>query len=166
MINPMPVSPLAYEPHNHTRCIHSALKYAQAHCRERGVRLTSLRQKVLEMIWQSHKPLGAYALVAMLSEQNKKIVAPPTIYRALDFLLEQGLVHRIASLNAYIGCDAQSPHCQKHFLICQQCHITVELNDPQLEMAIHKAARDSGFAIREESLEVAGLCPNCQRENS
>lgn len=159
-------SPIAYEPHNHKRCIHSALRYAQQHCRERGVRLTTLRQQVLEMIWQSHKPLGAYALIGMLSDKNHKVVAPPTIYRALDFLLQQGLVHRIASLNAYIGCDAQSPHCQKHFLICQQCHTTVELNDPQLEQAIKSAASEAGFAIREESLEVAGLCPNCLNGNT
>lgn len=159
-------APIAYEPHNHSRCIHSALRYAQRLCQERGVRLTALRTQVLEMIWQSHKPLGAYSLIGMLSDKHQKVVAPPTIYRALDFLLQQGLVHRIDSLNAYIGCDAQSPHCQKHFLICQQCHTTVELNDPQLESAITAAAAASGFVIREESLEVTGLCPNCQSENN
>lgn len=160
----MSASPIAYEPHNHNRCIHSALRYAQQHCQQQGVRLTKLRYQVLELIWQSHKPLGAYALIGMLSKRNQKVVAPPTVYRALDFLLEQGLIHRIATLNAYIGCDALTPHCQRHFLICQHCHTTVELNDPELETAIQGAARASGFAIREESLEVAGLCPNCQNE--
>jgi Fur family zinc uptake transcriptional regulator len=75
-------------------------------CAQKGLRLTALRRRVLELVWQSHKPLGAYDILAVLSEQDGRRAAPPTVYRALDFLLENGLVHRISSLNAFVGCDA------------------------------------------------------------
>ena len=97
--------PLASRPHDHSHCVTHALGEAESLCTKSGVRLTDLRRRVLELVWQSHKPLGAYDILAVLSEQDGRRAAPPTVYRALDFLLENGLVHRIASLNAFIGCN-------------------------------------------------------------
>jgi Fur family zinc uptake transcriptional regulator len=100
----MPITPIASRPHDHSHCVHSALSEADTLCAQKGLRLTALRRRVLELVWQSHKPLGAYDILAVLSEQDGRRAAPPTVYRALDFLLENGLVHRISSLNAFVGC--------------------------------------------------------------
>src|SRR3954468_17348987 len=118
--------------HNHGHCISDAIDSARQLCDERGVRLTSLREQVLELVWQSHKPLGAYTLMDMLGQASTRRVAPPTVYRALDFLLEEGLIHRINSLNAFIGCPSPTQKHQSHFLICQECNVAVELDNPEL----------------------------------
>jgi len=94
----MSKTPLACTPHDHDHCVSHALAEADSLCARQGVRLTALRKRVLELVWQSHRPLGAYDILAVLSEQDGRRAAPPTVYRALDFLLENGLVHRIASL--------------------------------------------------------------------
>ena len=99
---------------------------ADALCARQGVRLTELRRRVLELVWQSHKPLGAYDILAVLSETDGRR-APPTVYRALDFLQENGLVHRIASLNAFVGCNNPEHSHQGQFLICRTCHTAIEL---------------------------------------
>ncbi|NAT18288.1 Fur family transcriptional regulator, partial [Pseudomonas syringae pv. actinidifoliorum] len=102
----MPNTPLASRPHDHSHCVHSALAEAETLCTQQGLRLTTLRRRVLELVWQSHKPLGAYDILAVLSEEDGRRAAPPTVYRALDFSSwKNGLVHRIASLNAFTGCN-------------------------------------------------------------
>ncbi len=139
---------------------------AQNLCLQKRVRLTELRKQVLELIWQSHKPLGAYTLMDMLSESSSRRVAPPTVYRALEFLLEQRLIHRINSLNAYIGCpDPYSQH-QNHFLICRQCGIASECDNQMLSEQIGKAGQAAGFSVENQCLEIVGLCPNCTSEAS
>ena len=93
------------EEHDHRVCVKDALEQATAICAKRGARLTPIRRRVLELIWASHKPSGAYDILEALSQESRgKRIAPPTVYRALDFLLEQGLIHRLESLNAFIGC--------------------------------------------------------------
>lgn len=149
--------------HNHGHCISDALQSARQLCDSRGVRLTSLREQVLELVWQSHKPLGAYMLMDMLAKASTRRVAPPTVYRALDFLLEEGLIHRINSLNAYIGCPSPSQKHQSHFLICQGCNVAVELDSAQLNNSIFAAAADAGFSVNNHSVEISGLCPSCQK---
>ena len=94
--------------HDHRRCVANALDDAEAVCAERGARLTPVRRRVLEIIWQSHRPLGAYAILEVLSGEGHS-PAPPTVYRALEFLLTHGLVHRLSSLNAFIGCSPSRP---------------------------------------------------------
>lgn len=152
--------------HNHARCVHTALDRARALCAEQGARLTSQRLRVLELVWQSHRPLGAYELMDALREDGKP-VAPPTVYRALDFLIEQGLVHRLASLNAYIGCShpGEAAPGEKHagqFLICRSCGATAELTDPTIQAALTAEAAAHGFAVEQQVVEIAGLCPQCQ----
>jgi len=148
--------------HNHGHCISDAIVAARQLCDERGVRLTSLREQVLELVWQSHQPLGAYTLMDMLAKVSTRRIAPPTVYRALDFLLEEGLIHRINSLNAFIGCPSPGKKHQSHFLICQDCKVAVELDSPQLNQQLNDVAAGSGFIVTSHSLEINGLCPACQ----
>lgn len=157
-------TPIACSHHDHNHCISDALDAARQLCLGRGVRLTDLRLQVLELIWQNHKPLGAYTLMEMLAKANTRRVAPPTVYRALDFLLEQGLIHRINVLNAFIGCPSPNTKHQSHFLICRTCGIAIELAQPELSRHIIDVAQDSGFAVESQSLEVSGRCANCAAE--
>lgn len=162
----MSVSALPYRPHNHSACIRQALADARSLCRTRKARLTPTREQVLELIWRSHKALGAYDLLAMLAEDGHK-AAPPTVYRALDFLQRQGLVHRIASLNAFIGCThTGAPHTgaphRGQFLICRGCRNVLELTAPDVTLAVDQASAGEGFAQEDTIVEVIGLCPACQ----
>jgi Fur family zinc uptake transcriptional regulator len=163
MFKPMPLqSSLISQPHDHSQCISHALADADALCARLGVRLTALRKRVLELVWQSHKPLGAYDILAVLSEEDGRRAAPPTVYRALDFLQENGLVHRIASLNAFIGCVRPEHVHQGQFLICRQCHAAIELEQPAISQAIVGGAAEVGFTVETQTVEVVGLCAGCQ----
>ena len=133
-------------------------------CREQRLRLTPLRRRVLELIWLGHRPVGAYQLLEMLHDEGS--AAPPTIYRALDFLLQHGLIHRISSMNAYIGCShAGRPHVGQ-FLICDNCHSLAELDDPEVIRSIEDSARRAGFIVHEQVIEINGLCPRCRQEGT
>lgn len=154
---------LPYRPHNHDACVSQALADARAVCHEKNARLTPTRERVLELIWQSHKPLGAYDVLAELAAEGHN-AAPPTVYRALDFLRQHGLVHRIASLNAFIGCAHIGEHHTGMFLICQSCGNVLELKDTAVSDAIQNAAGAEAFRTQSITLEVAGLCPGCAPE--
>ncbi|KPW16146.1 Fur family transcriptional regulator [Pseudomonas cannabina] len=158
----MPNTPLASRPHDHSHCVHSALAEADALCTKQGLRLTTLRRRVLELVWQSHKPLGAYDILAVLSEEDGRRAAPPTVYRALDFLLENGLVHRIASLNAFTGCNHPTHAHQGQFLICRVCHAAIELQHPAISASVVDAAAGVGFAVEGQTVEIVGVCAGCK----
>jgi Fur family transcriptional regulator, zinc uptake regulator len=147
--------------HDHARCVRGALERAVGICLRRGVRLTDLRRRVLELVWQSHEPVGAYRLLEMLTTERGR-VAPPTVYRVLDFLAEQGLVHRIDSLNAFVGCAFPSESHKAYFLICRACRNAVELADATLQGAISSCARRAGFMLEAETVELTGLCSACR----
>ena len=147
--------------HNHGRCIASAMKTAESLCSARSARLTDLRRRVLELVWQSHQPVGAYELLDILKAERHN-AQPPTVYRTLDFLLELGLIHRIESLNAYVGCTAPDTSHPSQFLICQDCGAAAEISDPRLDKAISGLAADVGFSILRRTVEVEGQCPICQ----
>lgn len=98
----------------------------------------------------------------MLAKASTRRVAPPTVYRTLDFLLEQGLIHRINALNAFVGCPSPKHQHQNHFLICRQCGVAVEMDNPLLVEEIQRSAQAAGFSVQTQSLEVMGLCPSCQ----
>ena len=159
-----PASPKAHPQHgkhDHRACIARAVAKAEALCRDRGVRLTELRRRVLELVWRAHEPIGAYGVLELLRTENDS-AAPPTVYRALDFLVEQGLVHRVESRNAYIGCiRPEKPHvCQ--YLVCRTCGTTAELNDARLASAITRSAAAAGFEVGTQAIEVVGLCDQCR----
>lgn len=157
-------SDIAFEPeHDHKLCIDSALEEAAALCKERQQRFTPIRELVLRLIWSSHKPLGAYDILPALAEAGFNS-APPTVYRALEFLQEQGLVHRIASLNAFIGCSNPNHQCHSSFLICTECHSAVEIESDVISTAIQGCTESMGFQVTNETVEISGLCQHCQQE--
>jgi Fur family zinc uptake transcriptional regulator len=152
--------PFGKSRHNHLGCQAEALSTAERLCALRGARLTPLRRRVLELVWRSHDPVGAYAILGALRNE-RRAAAPPTVYRALEFLTEQGLVHRIESLNAYLGCaDPEHGHATQ-FLICARCGAASELHDRRVHGAIGEDARALGFKVRNVVVEAIGLCPNC-----
>ena len=138
------------------------LAEAEVICGRQGLRLTALRKRVLELVWQSHKPLGAYDILGVLTEEDGRRAAPPTVYRALDFLLENGLVHRIASLNAFVGCNHPGKSHQGQFLICRNCQTAIELEQSNISQAIVDSAKSVGFTVEGQTVEVVGLCASCQ----
>ena len=154
-------APFGGRNHDHGRCIERALGRAEKICAQSGARLTPTRRRVLEIVWRSHIPVGAYDILRHLDDEVPGAM-PPTVYRALDFLRHQGLVHRIESLSAYIGCcDPGAPHAGQ-FLICRDCGLAMELRDPVVNAAIGASAAEIGFAVEQETVEVSGLCPDCR----
>jgi Fur family zinc uptake transcriptional regulator len=146
--------------HDHASCIEDALSEAEAICAERGARLTDLRRRVLELVWTSHEPVGAYGILSSLGGDGRR-AAPPTVYRALEFLLEQGLIHRIESLNAFIGCPSpKAPHSGQ-FLLCTACGTATEITDGAIQAAVTEAAGRIGFRTGHVTLEIKGLCRHC-----
>ena len=146
--------------HDHGRCVEEAMTLAAELCARRGARLTELRRSVLEFVWQSHAPLGAYAILDMLSAEGRKPM-PPTVYRALDFLQKEGLVHRIESLNAFIGCgEPTNPHLGQ-FLICRECGSVAEMDDAEITSLLAAKAGTLGFQVDSETIEVKGRCSEC-----
>lgn len=158
----MTQAPLASRPHDHSHCVSQALAEAESICTRQGLRLTTLRKRVLELVWASHKPLGAYDILGVLSDEDGRRAAPPTVYRALDFLLENGLVHRISSLNAFVGCSHPEHAHQGQFLICRGCHAAIELEQATISDAIISSAAGVGFAVESQTVEVVGLCAGCR----
>ncbi len=149
------------QPHDHERCRSGALGEAAALCAKRGQRLTEIRRQVLALVWERHAPIGAYDILAALSKERGR-VAPPTVYRALEFLLEQGLIHRIESLNAYVGCPVPSQSHSGHFLICTGCGAAAELSDPRIEAALSAALSALDFEAESSVVEIKGRCPRCR----
>lgn len=147
--------------HDHDRCLARALREAERLCRQRGAQLTPIRRRVLELVWSGHRPQGAYELLERLQAERGR-VAPPTVYRALDFLLAQGLIHRIESLNAFVGCARPSHSHSGQFFICEGCGTTAELADPGLASQIDRSAEALGFSVAQRIVEVRGFCPCCQ----
>jgi Fur family zinc uptake transcriptional regulator len=139
----------------------TAMAEAEAVCRANGARLTPIRRKVLEALYATHKPLGAYDLAEMLGPKGRRL-APITVYRALDFLMEQRLVHRLASQNAYVAC-AHS-HGDKEavvFLICDNCGSVDEVTSPGFTRTLDDVLTGQKFKPSSQVLEVIGHCGQC-----
>ena len=147
---------------DHTVCIESALQQADHICQERGVRFTDLRRRVLEMIWASHAPAKAYDILDRLKSENET-PKPPTVYRTLDFLLEHGLIHKLHSLNAYVGCSHPLQHSECYFLICHDCGEIKECCNHTLAQAITGTASQNKFTPSGIALEIGGQCQQCSQ---
>jgi Fur family transcriptional regulator, zinc uptake regulator len=140
-----------------------ALASAEAACRARGARLTPMRREVLEALYATHRPLGAYDIADVLARKSGRKLAPITIYRALDFLLEQGLAHRLASRNDFIAC----PHGHGAgdlvaFLICETCGGVDEMSSSGVAGAISALLAGEGFEPHLQVLEISGRCAHCR----
>ena len=145
----------------HTHCITDALKNGEKICTENGQKFTAIRRKVLELVWESHKPVKAYDILEKLAKKDGAPV-PPTVYRALDFLLNNGLVHRINSLNAFVGCSHPGPNNQCYFLICNDCDEVTECCSDQLGKAIKVSTKTNSFTPESVCLEIKGICESCK----
>jgi Fur family zinc uptake transcriptional regulator len=148
----------------------AALAHAAAACEHRGAKLTDLRRDVLGLILEAPGPTGAYELLERLRARRSG-AAPPTVYRALDFLLEQRLIHRIERLAAFVGCldaHAHEPghHHAAQFLICRRCGHVIEIEDADLARALAAAAGRAGFAVARTTIEAEGLCADCAAAES
>ena len=156
--------PIFHAPdHDHDRCTADALRHAEARCAARAQRLTPIRRQVLEVLLESHKPLGAYEIIDKLAAAGGR-PAPITIYRALDFLRDNGLVHRIESRNAFIACI--SDHASGDlivFLICERCGEVGEAASAAVADQLKGAARAAGFAPKAPVIEISGVCAHCQQ---
>lgn len=136
-----------------------ALSRAETLCAQRGVRLTPQRRRVLELVCRAERPVGAYELLDQLRDGGP--AAPPTVYRALDWLLEQGLVHKLETLHAFIGCThPEHPHASQ-FLICDGCGGVKELEDKAIAGSLASVAAESGFRPSRPVVEVIGTCSDC-----
>lgn len=138
------------------------IRQAERLCRQRGVRLTRQRLCVLEILARAGAPQSAYDILAALRRRWPG-AAPPTVYRALEFLQRQGLVHRLATLQAYVTCDHPDRPHGGQFLICSDCGRVEELEDPAVESSLEHAAEAAGFRPAGEVVELTGHCWHCQR---
>ncbi|PYD79748.1 transcriptional repressor [Komagataeibacter sucrofermentans] len=149
--------------------IEALLEQAASLCAARSVRLTDMRRLVLGLVLAAERPLGAYELLEQIRASRGRPVAPPTVYRALDFLMEQGLIHKIERLSAFVGCRhmLESGHaCHGHvhaaqFLICSACGRVTELDDPHILKALLEVTKARGFTMRQTTIEAEGLCAAC-----
>ena len=161
-MSPRKPQPAAAHSHDHRHCIASALAAAEARCAASGAQLTPIRRRVLELVWSSHAPIGAYDILAKLAAETGK-VQPPTVYRALDFLKAQGLIHRIESRNAFIGCAQPDAEHGGQFLLCRACGDAAELAADKALAALERQAAALGYRIEHRTVELEGLCPRCQK---
>jgi Fur family zinc uptake transcriptional regulator len=148
------------EQHHHTHNARAFVREVAAACGQRGLRLTEIRMQVLELIAASEKPVKAYDLLDRLKDDRSN-AAPPTVYRALDFLLENGFIHKLESINAYVGCHHPSVEHHVPFLICDQCESATEICDERVARLLNDQARALGFRTRAQTLEVHGKCKRC-----
>jgi Fur family zinc uptake transcriptional regulator len=130
-------------------------------CASKGVQLTPLRRRVLGIFSRSAGPLGAYAIADELARLEGKPIAPPTVYRTLEFLLGHGFLHKIESRNAYAPCEHVGHAHQGVLLLCEKCGRSDEIEDPAVARLLQKAGARAGFAPRRQMIEVQGLCREC-----
>ena len=150
----------AFRAHEHDGCVERGVTTAEELCAAKSLRLTAARRRVLEILLAEHKALGAYEVLAKLSE-NGEPAHPPAAYRALDFLVENGLAHKVERLNAFIACSDPHDGHRPVFLICRDCRSVAEATDTNNDNALRGMAERIGFQIENSSVELVGLCPGC-----
>lgn len=153
---------LAFKAHDHSGCVVRTVEKAEAVCTRKQLRLTALRRRVLEILLEEHKAMGAYDVLARLAAEGKA-AHPPVAYRALDFLVAHGLAHKIERLNAFIACLHPGDGHRPAFLICRACRMVAEAHLPPNERALGRSADTIGFTIERTVIEAEGVCPACRR---
>lgn len=154
------MTPLGFEIHDHSDCIESALAAIEAQCEDQGLQLTSIRHRVLRILLQHHRAMGAYEILEVLRKDGLK-PQPPVAYRALDFLVKHGFVHRVERLNAFVACSAPGQRHAPVLLICRNCDAVAE-TQADANAALGSAAAGAGFEVERAVMEAEGLCPKCQ----
>jgi len=149
--------------HDHGRCTADGIAHAMRICEARAQKFTPIRRQVLEALLSSHRPLGAYEVIDTLAQSMAR-PAPITVYRALDFLMANGLVHRIESRNAYLACaHDHDAAAMVAFLICDRCGSVGEIPAAPVAQSLNAAARATGFAPKLSVVEITGTCAHCQK---
>lgn len=148
------------DPGHHVHDAAAFVRAVEQACEQRGLRLTPLRAQALALVAAAGKPVKAYDLLDRMKEGSGS-VAPPTVYRALDFLLEQGFIHRLASINAFVSCHHPQVRHSVPFLICDTCQNATELEDERITALLDTQARELGFIPSAQTLEVHGICAAC-----
>lgn len=160
--------------HSHHCHVHSdgsleeRINEAKTLCHVEGGRFTALREDIYRLILSAGRPLGAYDLINILQQQRIQTgqkpsnVAPPTVYRSLDFLLEFGLIHQLNSINAYIPCCHPRAEHAAAFLICQKCSKVQELSNPPVSQMIEFSQQTLDFAVKKSMIELSGICHDCR----
>lgn len=155
------MEPVGFDRHDHSGCIADALSAAEATCAEKGLQLTPVRRRVLEILLDRHVALGAYDILDVLRAEGLGS-QPPVAYRALDFLVSNGFAHRIERLNAFVACAHPGEHHAPAFLICRNCDSVAEAEADPREGRLGDSARAAGFLIEKAVVEAEGLCPRCR----
>ena len=150
------------ECHNHTHCIETVFAQAEDICEKRNIRLTPIRKYVLGLIWHSHHGVKAYDLLDKIKDFDASS-KPPTIYRSLDFLLENGLIHKIHSHNLYVGCMHPLSHRDCIFLICHQCFSVTEACNTHIHALLGDITTQHHFKAVHQMIEISGLCRTCNQ---
>ena len=145
-------------------CVRLGLALAERLCQERKMRLTPLRRQVLICLLEAQGAVKAYDLIEMLHKTRKRFTPPSTIYRTLDFLVDCGLVHRIASINSYLPCTCQHHENSLLLFVCSRCKKAQEMDDPELYVALKKRFGELGMALENGSIEMQGICHACSQE--
>lgn len=157
----MPVP--AFQLHDHAHCSGDVLARAEALTTASGARLTPVRRRALEILLEAHRAMGAYDVLQRLAAEGYGN-QPPVAYRALEFLVEQGLAHRIRRLNAFTACMHPGEAHAPAFLICRACDTVAEAAAAPVRAALDAAAADLGFVVERANIEALGLCPACQAQ--
>lgn len=154
------MTPIGFETHDHSDCIASALAAIEAQCAHDGLQLTPVRHRVLGILLENHRAMGAYEILDVLRQDGTK-PTPPVAYRALEFLVKHGFVHRVERLNAFVACSAPGQRHAPVLLICRSCDAVAEAQADG-EAALGQAVAGAGFAVERAVMEAEGLCRNCQ----
>lgn len=154
------MDPIGFQTHDHSHCIETSLAAADQTCRIKGLQLTPVRRRVLEILLQKHRALGAYEVLDQLRSDGMGS-QPPVAYRALDFLVSHGFAHRIERLNAFVACTHPGEFHAPCFLICTACSAVVEAPARPAAEALGISARELGFEIDRVAIEAEGTCPGC-----
>lgn len=157
----MPTDAISFSDHKHTDCVITVLRTAEAICAERKLRMTPVRRRVLEILLEQHRAVGAYDVLERLRAEGLGS-QPPVAYRALDFWVSAGLVHKIQNLNAFVACAHPADGHDPIFMICRGCGHVAESTASGKGSAAERAASAAGFRIEETVREIMGLCPSCQ----
>lgn len=151
----------AFHSHDHAHCTGDVLTRAEEITRANGARLTPVRRRVLEILLEEHRAMGAYDVLQRLVAEGFGN-QPPVAYRALEFLVDQGLAHRVRRLNAFTACMHPGEAHAPAFLICRQCNAVAEAPAEGVRAALEAAAAEVGFVVERANLEALGLCPKCR----
>jgi len=152
---------VAFETHDHGRCVQTLVAEAERVAAKQKLRLTPIRRRVLELLLEDHRAVGAYYVLARLQSEGLG-THPPVAYRALDFLVEHGFAHKLERLNAFVACDCPQDRHRPAFLICRDCSAVAESDAGAVARALAATASRAGFRIDNAAIEAEGLCPSCQ----